>query len=153
VRTFAVSLLAGAVLCGVVGSWWDARRRAVDNDRFQFEINAQSPASYFTDVQKTSWDVVCRIDALMSASSALSRGNYDVQDVTFMPEDRVVGEQKHGIVFLDSKARTARVFVLDNFNIYALDGERCLTRRQAFYRIDTVETGNFTYRKLTFVRR
>jgi hypothetical protein len=153
VRKVAVFLVAGAVLCGVIGSWWDTRRRAVDNDRFQFEINAQSPTSYFTDVQKTSWDVVCRIDALMSASTALRRGGYELQDVTFMPEDRVIGEQKHGIVFLDRSARTARVFVLDDFNIYALEGERCLGRGQAFYRIDTVETGNFTYRKLTFVRR
>lgn len=103
------------------------------------------------------WDTVCRIDEYSQTSNRLSAylpglSLKSSRKMSYVPEDRLFGENEAGIAFVDTRNRKVLVVALPYKEISRIEGERCLERASAHLRLVRVQALNGAYWSLVFAK-
>jgi hypothetical protein len=151
----ALLTLGGLSVALGLGLWMALSNIAADDRAIVDRILATRGAlASFSSIYPGEWDHVCYLDPYSFPSQRIAQYLPRIgPELTFMPGDRWVDEERQGLVFIDSnsKGSLARVFLLENRWIYHIEGPRCVERERAAFRVETVDAPNKTYTRLSIL--
>ena len=148
-RTIILSL-SGLVAVAGLRLWLpDDHLSADDKAMIRGIVKNRGAVVAFSQIYPEPWDHVCWLSDYSKPSSWISRLLPQSHPrLKFVPRDRWVDEGQRALVFVDSAAAKARVFLFNYRELNPPDEPKCVTRDRATFRVETVKAPNLTYTKL-----
>lgn len=112
-------------------------------------LETRGAVAPLSQIYPEKWDHVCWLGDYSKPSSWIPRLLPQSHPrLKFVPRDRWVDEGKRALVFIDTVAAKARVFLFDYRELNPPDEPKCVTRDRATFRAETVKAPNLAYTKL-----
>ncbi len=148
-RKVLIGLGAAAALAGL-GLWLSSDHITAEDKALVGSIlETQGAVVPFSQIYPEKWDHVCWLSDYSKPSSWIPRLlPQSPPRLKFVPHDRWVDEGQRALVFVDSAAAKARVFLFDYRDIDPPSEPECVARDRATFRVETVKGPNLTYTKL-----
>ncbi len=148
-RKVLIGLSGAAALAGL-GLWLSSDHITAEDKALVGSIlETRGAVVPFSQIYPEKWDHVCWLSDYSKPSSWISRLLPQSHPrLKFVPRDRWVDEGQRALVFVDSAAAKARVFLFNYRELNPPDEPKCVTRDRATFRVETVKAPNLTYTKL-----
>jgi hypothetical protein len=148
-RKVLIGLIGVAALAGL-GIWLSSDGVTADDKALVGSIlETRGAVVPFSQIYPEKWDHVCWLGDYSFPSSSIPRLLPQSHlGLEFVPRDRWVDEGQRALVFVDSAAAKARVFLFDYRELNPPDEPKCVARDHATFRVETVKALNLTSTRL-----